>query len=193
MAEFIFLSVTFNSLKFWALVCLQVIIIAALQGGTEVDIEYLLLHYCKWQLCGIKAIVLQLLADMPSELIREVLQRPDPSLFPLDLKLKLIKSRATVLQMTWSESEIKLSSEFQTVTCALMAVAADLMYDYFNVGKPLLRNTEDGKRSLLFIFLVSLGSRFVGQAIARRRLRQKVSSYEYQQFDSKFIHLVGMF
>ena len=47
LGEFIFLSVTFNSFRFWALVVLQIILIAALQGGTELDIELLVLHYVK--------------------------------------------------------------------------------------------------------------------------------------------------
>ena len=47
LGEFIFLSVTFNSLRFWALVVLQVIIIASLQGGTELDVELILLKYVK--------------------------------------------------------------------------------------------------------------------------------------------------
>lgn len=55
-----------------------------------------------------------------------------------------------------------------------MAVLADLFYDYIDVGKEFIVATTIGKKGLVWIFLVSLGSRFVGQAIARRRLRQKV-------------------
>lgn len=174
LGEFIFLSVTFNSLKFWALVVLQVVIIAALQGGTEIDVEWLVLNFVKWEFWGLKALVLNLLADMPSNLIEEVMKYPMGAEYPLHLSIQLIRSRATTLQLSWSESEIKLSSEFQTVTCALMAVLADLFYDYFDVGSEFIGASRAAKEGLVWIFLVSLGSRFVGQAIARRRLRQKV-------------------
>jgi hypothetical protein len=174
LGEFIFLSVTFNSFRFWALVVLQIILIAALQGGTELDVEWLVLTFVKWEFWGLKTVVLSLLAGLPHDLILETKKYPAGEDYPLDLELQLIRSRATTLQLTWSESEIKLSSEFQTVTCALMAVLADLLFDYLHVGGEFIQATAPEKRSLVWIFLVSLGSRFVGQAVARRRLRQKV-------------------
>ena len=135
--------------------------------------------FFRWELWGLKSLVLNLLADMPQDLVEEIRKYPAGSDYPLDLELQLIRSRASVLQLSWSESEIKLSSEFQTVTCALMAVVADLVYDYFHVGEEFIRATRPEKRSLVWIFLVSLGSRFVGQAIARRRLRKKVCTTNY--------------
>ena len=168
------MSVTFNSMKFWALVIFQVCLISLLQGGLEVDVEWLMKNCIKGKAFGLKAIVLKLLADMPPELLEEVIQYPYGALYPLDLELKLIRSRAVVLQLTWSESEIKLSSEFQTVSCAFMAVLSDIMFDYFQVGEEFIISDSSGKKGLLFIFLVSLGSRFVGQAVARRRLKEKV-------------------
>jgi hypothetical protein len=130
----------------------------------------------RWELWGLKSIVLNLLADLPPDLILETRRYPAGSDYPLDLELQLIRSRATTLQLTWSESEIKLSSEFQTVTCALMAVLADLLFDYLNVGSEFILATAPEKRSLVWIFVVSLGSRFLGQAVARWRLRKKVST-----------------
>lgn len=99
LGEFIFLSVTFNSLKFWALVILQIVIIAALQGGLELDVEWLVLSFVKWEFWGLKSLVLSVLAELPRNLIEETKKYPMGSDYPLNLELQLIRNRASVLQL----------------------------------------------------------------------------------------------
>ena len=100
-AEFIFLSVSFNSLKFWALLTLEVLIIVVWQGGMLINIQDWVMEY----LCGeyrvfrlIKVIMLTLVGEMPLELAHHV-SGFRPSSAPPDVQMALLRSRAMVVQV----------------------------------------------------------------------------------------------
>ena len=100
-AEFIFLSVEFNSPKFWALLAIEFLIIVIWQGGMQIDLtnfvvehfnsDYYVLRYIKLQ-------VLAILGEIPPD-IAERASYFTYSSAPADLQLALIRSRAMVVQV----------------------------------------------------------------------------------------------
>ena len=77
-------------------------------------------------------------------------------------------------QTTWSQNDIKMSSEFQSLICASTAVAFDMIYSYFNIGTEFITLNFTGKRELLYIYLVNLIVLVVAQAIAKYELSRQV-------------------
>ncbi|CAE7792850.1 unnamed protein product, partial [Symbiodinium microadriaticum] len=139
-AEFIFLSVTFNSAKFWALLGVEFCVIAFWLGGFKITVirwvsdrisgEWVILH-------RLKTYFLCLVGKMPYE-IAERAALFKVGNFPPDVQLALIRSRAVAVQLTWTENDIKMASEFQSCACAVTAVAADMFFSYYDIGHDLI-------------------------------------------------------
>lgn len=100
-AEFIFLSVEFNSPKFWALLAIEFSIIVGWQGGMQIDLtnfvvahfnsKYAVLKYVKYQ-------ILTLLGEIPPE-IADQASCYTYDTAPADIQIALIRSRAMVVQV----------------------------------------------------------------------------------------------
>lgn len=177
-AEFIFISVVFNSTKFWALMAVEIFVIIFMQGGVKVDAQTIVLNYFTSQWFPVrlfKTLFLNLVGGMPYDMAAKAAQCTTDDM-PPEIQLALIRSRALVVQSTWAQNDIKMASEFQSLACASTAVAADIMYSYFEVGESFINTDLNSKRGILFVYLVNLCGLFIAQAVARRRLGRKVAA-----------------
>jgi hypothetical protein len=178
-ANFIFLSVQFNSPTFWALLLVTFVNIIVVQGGLMVDLDYLFMYYVGvsqyWhRLYTLKVWYFEFFRNMKHDMAVKVANcggNPSP-----ELQLALIRGRATVLQLNWVHNDIKMSSEFQALACAGTAVAMEIALTYLPVGSDSITAKLSDRRGVLYIYCVNILFSFVAQYIARRRLRQKVSS-----------------
>ena len=121
----------------------------------------------------LKTLFLCLVGEMPYEIAERAALFTEDN-FPPDVQLALIRSRAVVVQMTWTDNDIKMASEFQSCACAVTAVAADMFFSYLEVGVDFIDATLQSKRELLYIYVVNLGTLLIAQAFARRGLKRKV-------------------
>jgi hypothetical protein len=176
-ANFIFLSVQFNSPTFWALLLVTFVNIIVVQGGLMVDLDYLFMYYVGvsqyWhRLYTLKVWYFEFFRNMKHDMAVRVANcggNPSP-----ELQLALIRGRATVLQLNWVHNDIKMSSEFQALACAGTAVAMEIALTYLPVGSDSITAKLSDRRGVLYIYCVNILFSFVAQYIARRRLRQKV-------------------
>ena len=176
-AEFIFLSVEFNSPKFWALLAIEFLIIVIWQGGMQIDLTNFVVAYFNSDYAVLKFVkfqVLTVLGEIPVEIAEQASCYSYHSV-PPDIQIALIRSRAMVVQETWMCNDIKMASEFQSIACAVTTVAADMMWKYFGVGEDMIQGSAQYKRGLLSIYLVNLLTLLLGQAIARKQLHNKVT------------------
>lgn len=148
-------------------------------------LEYLSSNYSL--LRCVKIIFLTLVGEMPYELADHV-SRFRPSCAPPDIQMALIRSRAMVVQGVWAVNDIKMASEFQALACAATAVAGDMLYTYYNVGDDFLPSNVQSKKELLCIYSVNLLGLLLGQAIARRQLKKKVSTNYSDTSFPRLIH-----
>lgn len=99
--EFIFLSVSFNSLKFWALLAVEFFTIVLWQGGLVIRLQNWVVEYLNsdFAVCQqFKYIWLLIIGEMPPDIARKASQYK-ASEAPADVKLALIRSRAIVVQV----------------------------------------------------------------------------------------------
>lgn len=193
-AEFIFLSVVFNSAKFWALLCFEFLVIALWFGGLNITVTkwiadnvsgaWPIVHRLKtWFFC--------LIGSMPHEVAeRAALFTKDNA--PPDVQLALIRSRAVVVHETWTENDIKMASEFQSCACAVTAVAADMIFSYYNIGSDIINATMSEKRQLLYIYIVNLAVLLIAQAIARAELKKKVNCLDNMYASARLTDLMSI-
>lgn len=178
-ANFIFLSVQFNSPTFWALLLVTFANIIVVQGGIMVDLDYLFMDYIgasqNWQsLHTLKVMYFEYFRNMTHDMAVKVANcgdHPGP-----EIQLALIRGRATMLQLNWVHNDIKMSSEFQALACAGTAVAMEIALTYLPVGADSITADLTDRRGVLYIYCVNILFSFVAQYIARRRLRHKVST-----------------
>lgn len=101
-AEFIFLSVEFNSPKFWALLAIEFAIIVTWQGGMQIDLTNFVVAYFNSEYAVLKFIkfqVLTVLGEIPVEIAEQVSCYTYQTA-PPDMQLALIRSRAMVVQVS---------------------------------------------------------------------------------------------
>ena len=176
-ANFIFLSVQFNSPTFWALLIVTMINIIIVQGGIMIDIDYIFMDYIAiydypW-LYSLKIWYFEFFRVMPHNIAIKVAKscnNPTP-----EIQLACIRGRATVLQINWTHNDIKMSSEFQGLACACAAVSMEILCTYFNIGRDSITAKLSDRRGVLYIYCVNILFIYFAQYIARRRLRHKVS------------------
>ena len=87
-------------------------------------------------------------------------------------------------------NDIKMSSEFQAIACAVTTVAADMLWEYVGVGKNMIVGSSQYKNGLLSIYFVNLLTLLLGQAIARKQLHTKARSYGTTYFLRCVPHVV---
>lgn len=100
-AEFIFLSVEFNSPKFWALLLIEFCIIVVWQGGMQIDLTNFVVAYFNSDYALLKLVkyqVLTVLGEIPPE-IADQASCYTYKTAPADIQLALIRSRAMVVQV----------------------------------------------------------------------------------------------
>lgn len=100
-AEFLFLSVKFNSFKFWALLSAEFFTIILWQGGIMIQFQNWIVEYLNsdWILFRkIKLVWLIVIGEMPPD-VAEKASHFRTSTAPPDVKLSLIRSRAIVVQV----------------------------------------------------------------------------------------------
>lgn len=181
-ANFIFLSVQFNSGTFWALLLVTVANIIVVQGGIMIDIDYLFMDYVavgpNWpSLFALKVWYFEFFRNMPHEIAVKVANcRDNPT---PEIQLALIRGRATVLQINWVHNDIKMSSEFQALACAGTAVAMEIALTYLPVGSDSITANLSDRRGVLYIYCVNILFSMFAQSIARRRLQHKVSGISF--------------
>jgi hypothetical protein len=179
-ANFIFITVKFNSPTFWALLVVGMMNIITVQGGIMIDIDYLFMDFVASSERGsflyeLKLFYFEYFRELQPKLARQV---ADGGLHPSpEIQLLLIRSRAKVLQLDWVHNDIKMTSEFQALTCAGAAVAMEIVYSHYGIGSDSITAHVADRRGLLYIFLVNILFSFVAQTIARSRLRSKVTNY----------------
>jgi hypothetical protein len=180
-ANFIFLTVKFNSPTFWALLVVGMTNIITVQGGIMIDIDYWFMDYVNASginhslITSLKLFYFEFFREMSPSLAKKVASaglHPSP-----EIQLLLIRSRAKVLQLDWVHNDIKMTSEFQALTCAGAAVAMEIVYSHYGIGSDSITAHVADRRGLLYIFLVNILFSFVAQTIARSRLRSKVTNY----------------
>lgn len=184
----------FNSAKFWALLAIEFSIVVVWQGGMQIDLtnfvvayfnsDYRVLRFIKFQ-------ILAVLGEIPDEIAdRASLYTYETA--PPDIQIAMIRSRAMVVQETWMGNDIKMASEFQSIACAVTAVAADILWKHIGVGKDMIQGTSQYKKGLLSIYFVNLMTLLLGQAIARKQLHSKVSYKQYLSSLYKILHGLKM-
>jgi hypothetical protein len=154
--------------------------IIIVQGGVMIDLDYLFMDYVatihNWPtLDALKVWYFEFYRNMPHEMAVKVAScadKPTP-----EIQLALIRGRATVLQLNWVHNDIKMSSEFQALACACVAVASEIGYGYLGVGADSITANLSDRRGVLYIYCVNILFSFFAQSIARRRLRHKVYSH----------------
>ena len=100
-AEFIFLSVELNSLKFWALLIVEFFTIVVWQGGMLIHCQNWVVQYLnsEWAIFQkTKLFWLIIIGEMPPDIAQKV-SHYNASEAPPDIKLSLIRSRAIVVQV----------------------------------------------------------------------------------------------
>lgn len=176
-ANFIFLSVKWNSGTFWALLMITALNIIIVNGGLMIDMDYWFVDYFAvsehWpRLYHLKVLYYEMCREMPKKLACKIAKcgsNPGP-----EVQLALIRSRAKFLQLNWVHNDIKMSSEFQALACACTAVGMEMVYSYYNVGADSITANSLDRRDILYILCVQVLFVFFAQAVARRRLRHKV-------------------
>ena len=176
-ANFIFLSVKFNSGTFWALLMVTFFNIIIVNGGLMIDIDYLFVDYFavseRWpRFYHLKVLYYELFREIPTKMAVKIAlcgSTPSP-----EVQLALIRSRAKFLQLNWVHNDIKMSSEFQALACAGTAVAMEIVYAHYNIGADSITANTSDRLGILYIYCVQILFVFIAQAIARRRLRHKV-------------------
>lgn len=176
-ANFIFLSVTFGSGTFWALLFVTAANIIVVQGGIMIDVDYFFMDYVaviqNWPLMyTLKMLYFEKIRVIPHAMAKKIVNCGE-NLTP-EIKLALIRSRAKVLQLNWVHNDIKMASEFQALACAGTAVAFEIVYSYYGIGSDSITANLDDRMGALYIYCVNILFSFFAQFIARRRLRQKV-------------------
>lgn len=176
-ANFIFLSVEFNSGTFWALAFITAANIIIVQGGLMIDIDYFFMDYIavwhNWPIVyTLKMLYFEKIRVIPHAMSEKIVNCGE-NLTP-EIKLALIRSRAKVLQLNWVHNDIKMASEFQALACAATAVAFEMVYSYYGVGSDSITADLQDRPGALYIYCVNIIFSFVAQFIARRRLRHKV-------------------
>ena len=142
-----------------------------------IDIDYIFMDYVavshSWRfLHRLKVLYFEFARNMPHDLAVKVAncrEQPTP-----EIQLALIRGRATVLQLNWTHNDIKMSSEFQALACAGTAVAMEIALSYLGVGANSITANLSDRSGVLYIYCVNILFSFFAQAIARKRLRNKV-------------------
>eukprot|EP00603_Paraphysomonas_imperforata_P008293 CAMPEP_0114421826 /NCGR_PEP_ID=MMETSP0103-20121206/5287_1 /TAXON_ID=37642 ORGANISM="Paraphysomonas imperforata, Strain PA2" /NCGR_SAMPLE_ID=MMETSP0103 /ASSEMBLY_ACC=CAM_ASM_000201 /LENGTH=1351 /DNA_ID=CAMNT_0001590377 /DNA_START=358 /DNA_END=4413 /DNA_ORIENTATION=- len=175
-AEFIFLSVEFNSTQFYLLLLLEFATIVFWQGGRIIDIQQWIVQYLP-STCYVtqkfKAGWLVVIGEMPGE-VAERCSHFSGTEYPPDVALSLIRSRAVVVQITWAQNDIKMASELQSLACATFAVAADMIFSQFDIGVEFI--TVPSKQELFYIYLINLFVIIIAQGFAQYEIKSKVKS-----------------
>ena len=102
-AEFIFLSVEFNSSEFYLLLLLEFLTIVFWQGGRIIDIQQWIVQYLpsNWFITQkFKAGWLVVIGEMPGEIADRCSHFSGTTDIPPDVALSLIRSRAVVVQVS---------------------------------------------------------------------------------------------